>query len=195
MERFDLPLDRLSAAERSRLPHMRPVTLWLTGLPGAGKTTLAYALERRLMDASVRCHVLDGDDLRDGLSRDLGFSAADRRENVRRAAEVARLMNEAGLAVIVALVSPAREDREMAHAVIGEAFREVHVSTALEICQSRDPKGLYAKARRGEIAEFTGVSAPYEPPEAPALALDAGTLDVEACVERLLALARPVSPR
>ncbi|RDU98537.1 adenylyl-sulfate kinase [Trinickia dinghuensis] len=150
-----------------------PLTFWLTGLSGAGKSTIAFELEQRLRREMRPCVVLDGDNLRCGLSRDLGFSEGDRRENIRRTAEVARMMNEVGLVVITSLVSPFRDDRAVARAIIGEArFAEVYVSTSLQVCESRDPKGLYRKARRGELTDFTGVSAPYEPPLAPALAVD-----------------------
>jgi adenylyl-sulfate kinase len=164
----------------------RPITLWLTGYPGAGKTTLAMALERRLAEAGVACHVLDGDDLRRGLNRDLGFTPADRHENIRRVAELAALLNRAGLTAIVAVLSPYRADRDMARSVVGPAFREIHVSTPLAVCESRDPKGMYAKARRGELRDFTGVSAPYEPPESPHLAVDTTDADVESSVDLVM---------
>ncbi|MGN6231301.1 MAG: adenylyl-sulfate kinase [Trinickia sp.] len=154
-----------------------PVTFWLTGLSGAGKSTIAFELEQRLRQEGRPCVVLDGDNLRCGLSRDLGFSEPDRRENIRRTAEVARMMNEVGLVVVTSLVSPLREDRALARTIIGEAcFTEVYVSTSLQICEARDPKGLYRKARRGELTDFTGVSAPYEPPLAPALTIDTSDL-------------------
>ena len=163
--------------------------LGVVGEAGSGKSTLARALERRLTDLGRACYVLDGDNMRLGLNRDLGFSPEDRRENIRRVAEVAKLMNDAGLIVITAFISPYREDRAMARAAIGaDRFAEVHLSTSLETCEQRDPKGLYAKARRGDIAEFTGVSAPYEAPEAAALRLDTGALSVEQAVQRLLDL-------
>ena len=154
-----------------------PATIWLTGLSGAGKSTIAYELEKMLLDEDHSCFVLDGDNIRHHLNSDLGFSAADRKENIRRTAEVARLMNEAGLMAITAFISPYREDRAMARAIIGsEKFIEVHVSTPTKVCESRDPKGLYAKARSGQIPEFTGISSPYEPPLLPALELDTSTL-------------------
>jgi adenylylsulfate kinase len=154
-----------------------PITFWLTGLSGAGKSTIAFDLEQRLRHERRPCIVLDGDNLRCGLSCDLGFSERDRRENIRRTAEVARMMNEVGLVVITSLVSPLREDRALARSIIGEAcFAEVYVSTSLQVCESRDPKGLYRKARRGDLPEFTGVSAPYEAPLAPALSIDTSLL-------------------
>ena len=148
-------------------------TVWLTGLSGAGKTSIALALAQALKAQGRAVALLDGDQLRHGLNRDLGFTPHDRHENIRRTAEVARLMNDSGLTVIAAFISPYRADRAMAAAIIGAAhFIEVHVSTPLAVCEARDPKGLYAKARAGRIAEFTGVSAPYEAPLAPALTLD-----------------------
>lgn len=167
----------LASEVRARQFGSAPVTFWLTGLSGAGKSTIAYELEQRLRSARRPCAVLDGDNLRHRLSRDLGFSDDDRRENVRRAAEVARLMNEVGLIVVTSLVSPFREDRAAACEIIGEdRFVEVYVSTSLDVCESRDPKGLYRKARQGEIRQFTGVSSPYEPPLAPTLVVDTAQL-------------------
>lgn len=177
---------KVSAQERGELLRQRPVTVWLTGLSAAGKSTLAAELERRLVDAGKLCYLLDGDNIRAGISRDLGFGPADRHENIRRIAEVARLMNEAGVVAITAFISPYRADRAMAREVVGAGrFIEVHVAAPLEVCEKRDPKGLYAKARRGEIADFTGVSAPYEAPEAPDLVVETAQASVEACVQRL----------
>lgn len=168
---------------------MRPLTVWLTGLSGAGKSTLAEALHARLAGAGHACYVLDGDALRAGISRDLGFGPRERRENIRRAAEVARLMNDAGLIVIAAFISPAADDRRMAGEIIGAGrFIEAFVDAPLEVCEHRDPKGLYRRARAGQIAEFTGVSAPYEPPHEPAIALETGRSSVADCVARLLEL-------
>lgn len=166
---------------------MPACTLWLTGLSGAGKSTLAGALQHHLARLGCACSVLDGDRLRAGLNQDLGFSPQDRRENIRRIAEVARLMNDAGLMAIAAVISPYRDDRDMARRIIGEAaFVEVHVSTPLAVCEQRDPKGLYKRARNGNLPGFTGVSAPYEPPLRPALVLDTSRLEVPGCVEALL---------
>ena len=173
--------------QRSKLFGNTPVTLWLTGLSGSGKSTLAKALERRLIELGRPCYRLDGDNLRHALTRDLGFTPEDRRENIRRVAEVARLMNDAGLIVITAFISPYREDREMARRIIGpESFVEVYLSADLSTCEKRDPKGLYVKARRGEISGFTGIDAPYETPQAPGLVLDTGAAAVAECLERLL---------
>lgn len=155
---------QVSAAERASLLGQQPQTLWFTGLSASGKSTLAYALERALMDAGRACYVLDGDNVRHGLNRNLGFSAQDRSENIRRIAEVAKLMNAAGLIVVTAFISPMQADRNMARDIIGQSFKEIYVNTPLAACEARDPKGLYAQARAGKLAEFTGISAIYEPP-------------------------------
>lgn len=166
-----------------------PRVLWLTGLSGAGKSTLATALHKQLRDAGQLVAVLDGDAVRSGLCRGLGFSPEDRRENIRRVAEVARLMREAGLVVICALISPLREDRAMARDIVGAAhFREVHVATPLAVCEERDPKGLYRNARAQALPQFTGISAPYEEPLAPALRIDTSRVDVAAAVSALRGL-------
>ena len=167
-------------------------TVWLTGLSGAGKTSIALALAQALKAQGRAVALLDGDQLRHGLNRDLGFTPQDRHENIRRTAEVARLMNAAGLTVIAAFISPYRADRAMAADIIGAAhFIEVHVSTPLAECEARDPKGLYAKARRGEIKNFTGISAPFEAPAHPALVLDTSALSLEESVNKLLELILP----
>jgi bifunctional enzyme CysN/CysC len=164
------------------------MVLWLTGLPAAGKTTLAGLLHARLKAMGRRSTILDGDVVRRGLSRDLGFSEADRAENVRRIAEVARLMADAGLIVIVALISPYRAERRKARALMPEGrFIEIFVDTPLEEAERRDPKGLYRKARRGELKNFTGVDAPYEAPENPELRIATLSGTPEAGVERILA--------
>ncbi|MEP7329805.1 MAG: adenylyl-sulfate kinase [Betaproteobacteria bacterium] len=177
---------KVASAERAHILGQTPVTIWFTGLPGSGKSTLAHALERRLVDTGRAAFVLDGDNLRHGLTRDLGFTPDARRENVRRVAETARLMNDAGLIVIAALISPYQDDREMARLIVGaDRFLEVFLSATAAACEKRDPKGLYARARRGELAEFTGVNAPYERPESPALELDSGVQTIDMCVDRL----------
>jgi len=173
---------------RGRSGH-RSGVLWFTGLSGAGKSSLALGLERRLFDRGMNVFVLDGDNLRHGLNGDLGFSDAARSENIRRVTEVAAAFAEAGRVVITAFISPFRADRSAARAVIGEGFHEVHIAAALDICEARDPKGLYARARAGEISDFTGISSPYEEPEAPELALDTGEEDFETCLDRLEAYA------
>ena len=162
-----------SAEERSRLKGHKGATLWFTGLSGSGKSTVANALERELSARGMHCYQLDGDNLRFGLNRDLGFSTEDRQENIRRAAEVARLFADSSSIVITSLISPFREDRARAREIAREGklpFLEIFMDAPLELCEKRDPKGLYAKARKGEIAQFTGISSPYEAPEAPGAA-------------------------
>ncbi|NCD32538.1 MAG: sulfate adenylyltransferase subunit CysN [Spartobacteria bacterium] len=172
----------VSPLDRAQLLRQLPATLWLTGLSGSGKSTLAYEIERQLIAAGHACCVLDGDNVRHGLNRDLGFSPQDRSENIRRIAEVAKIMNEAGLLVITAFISPYREDRQQARRIIGEEpFIEVFMDTPLELCEARDTKGLYAKARAGLITQFTGINAPYEPPENPALRIRTDKRPVELC--------------
>lgn len=170
---------RVNAAERKRANGHKGGVLWFTGLSGSGKTTLAFELEQRLFARGFQVYVLDGDNIRHGLSSDLGFSPQDRAENIRRIGEVAALFAEAGNIVISAFISPYREDRQLARAAAGGGFHEVYLSADLSACKERDPKGLYEKALRGEIADFTGVSAPYEAPEAPDLEIDTGRIGVE----------------
>ena len=179
----------VTVIERARLLHQSPITVWLTGLSGSGKSTLAFELERRLHQLEHACYVLDGDIIRHDLNRDLGFTPADRTENIRRVAEVARMFNDAGLIVITAFIAPYAKDREAARDIIGaERFLETYLTADLETCERRDPKGLYAKARAGQIADFTGISAPYEVPANPALALDTALRSVDACAQDLFAL-------
>ncbi|MGH7443055.1 MAG: adenylyl-sulfate kinase, partial [bacterium] len=181
----------VTPAEREKLKGHKGAVVWLTGLSGSGKSTIANALERELTLQHVHCYQLDGDNLRFGLNRDLGFDDADRRENIRRAAEVALLFSDSSAVVIISLISPFREDRLRARSLARERqtpFFEVFVDAPLAVCEARDPKGLYAKARRGEIAQFTGISSPYEAPEDPALALPTAELGVEACVTRVMDL-------
>jgi adenylyl-sulfate kinase len=168
-------------------------TVWMTGLPGSGKSTIAAGVETHLLGGGRVAYILDGDNLRHGLNGDLGFSAADRAENVRRTAEVSALLADAGVVVLVALVSPYRADREAARAVHerrGLPFLEVHVATSLEECERRDPKGLYARARTGEISGLTGVDDPYEPPHAADLVVGVGETAEEAAARVLAALPR-----
>ena len=188
----------VSRADREALLRHRAVTLWLTGLSGSGKSTLARALERALVSRGVLAYVLDGDNVRGGLNADLGFAPEDRVENIRRIGEVAVLLNDAGVLVLTAFISPYRADRARARALFPPgAFVEVFVDAPLELCEQRDPKGLYRKARAGEIPEFTGVSAPYEPPDAPELRVATGARPLDACVADLLAFleARGTIPR
>jgi adenylyl-sulfate kinase len=173
--------------DRNRLLGQRPLTIWLTGLSASGKSTLAFALERSLVDLGRACFVLDGDNVRHGLNRDLGFSHEDRTENIRRIAEVARLMNDAGLIVVTAFISPYREDRQLAGEIIGsDRFFEIFVSTPIATCEARDPKGMYKRARAGEIQGFTGVGAPYEPPASPAMTVDTSVDTPSECVVKVL---------
>lgn len=160
--------------------------MWFTGLSGSGKSTLAIELEQRLHNLGYQVYVLDGDNLRHGLNSDLGFSAEDRAENIRRVGEVAALFAGAGILVIAAFISPYRADREQARAAAGDSFHEIHVRADLAVCESRDPKGLYKKARLGEIPDFTGISAPYEAPENCELVVDTSAHDVVESVNELL---------
>lgn len=177
----------VSHEHRCNLMKQSPKTLWLTGLSGAGKSTLAYALERQLLDMGNACYVLDGDNIRHGLNKDLGFAPHHRAENIRRVAEVAKLMNDAGLIVISAFISPNRADRDFAREIIGQdRFIEIYVSTPIEVCETRDLKGMYKKARAGEIMDFTGVSAIYEAPLYPYLIIDASTNSVPECVQKVI---------
>ena len=179
----------VTADERQARLNPNPMTFWLTGLSGSGKSTLAFRLEKALLASNRAAFVLDGDNIRSGLNRDLAFSPADRAENIRRTAEVAWLMNEAGVSVVVSLISPTDEDRSRAREIIGgDRFREIYLSTPLAVCEARDPKGLYRKARAGQIAEFTGISAPYQAPKNPDVTLDTSSLSVEQCVANVLAL-------
>jgi bifunctional enzyme CysN/CysC len=174
-------------AARAALLGQQPAVVWLTGLSGAGKSTLANVLAQRLHAAGRAAYVLDGDNLRHGLNRDLGFTDADRVENIRRVAEVARLMADAGLIVITAFISPFRSERALARSRMdGIAFVEVHVDTPLAVAEQRDPKGLYAKARRGELPNFTGIDSPYEAPESPELSIDTSAEPVDAAAQRVL---------
>ncbi len=166
----------------------RGAVVWFTGLSGSGKSTLAMALEERLLLDGRLAFVLDGDNVRHGLNADLGFGEADRQENIRRVGEVARLFAEAGMIALAAFISPFRADRARVANRVGALYLEVHVATSIEVCEERDPKGLYQKARRGEIPDFTGVSSPYEPPDAPTLTLDTGRLTVAEAVDRLVAM-------
>ena len=176
-------------AARAALMRQRPVLVWFTGLSGSGKSTIANALERKLLARGCHTYLLDGDNVRHGLNRDLGFTAADRVENIRRIAEVGKLMVDAGLIVLAAFISPYRAERDMARQLMGEGeFLEVHVDTPLEIAESRDVKGLYRKARRGELVNFTGIDAPYEAPLAPELRLNTVDCTADEAAERVLAL-------
>ncbi len=178
---------QVTRADRETMLGKKAVCFWMTGLSGSGKSTISAALEKKMFDSGDLVYRLDGDNVRFGLNQDLGFSDADRRENIRRVAEVARLLNQAGVTVVTSFISPFRDDRDMAREIIGaDAFIEVFVDAPLEVCESRDSKGLYRKARAGEISEFTGISSPYELPETPAVVVDTQRLAVMECVDLIL---------
>lgn len=182
----------LSRADKEELLNQHSVMIWFTGLSGSGKSTIAIALERELQKRGLLCRILDGDNIRSGINNNLGFSAEDRIENIRRIAEIGKLFVDTGVITIAAFISPNNDIREMAANIIGkENFMEIYVSTPIEECERRDVKGLYAKARRGEIKNFTGISAPFEAPEHPALSLDTSKLSVEESVNKLLELILP----
>jgi bifunctional enzyme CysN/CysC len=179
----------VSPAERSGRFGQKPATVLLTGLTGAGKTTIAYAVERKLFDMGRAVCVLDGQNIRRGISRDLGWTVAERSENIRRGAEAAKLMNDAGLICLASFIAPEEAVRQKAAEVIGrERFIVVHLEAPIELCRQRDQEGLYEKADEGEIANFPGVSAPYEPPVTPDLVLNTAELNVDECVKRLVKL-------
>ena len=185
----------IGKAARARAIGQKPCVLWLTGLPAAGKSTVADRLERKLQALGKHTYLLDGDNVRHGLSRDLGFTERDRAENIRRIAEVARLMVDAGLIVIVSFISPFRSERRMARDLMEEGeFFEVFVDAPLAVCEARDPKGHYARARKGEIVNFTGIDSPYEAPESPELRLDTTALSADAAADKIVALLSSALP-
>jgi len=178
---------KVSASIRANQKNQRPAVIWFTGLSGSGKSTISNALEQALVQRGHHSYLLDGDNVRHGLNKDLGFSDADRNENIRRIGEVASLFVDAGLLVITAFISPFRADRNKIRERIGDAqFIEVYLSTSLEDCERRDPKGLYKKARAGEIREFTGIDSPYEPPIAPQITVDTSKQDIGTTVDQIL---------
>lgn len=175
---------KLTEADRAKIKNQQPICLWMTGLSGAGKSTLANAVEEKLNQLDKHTYILDGDNLRHGLNQDLGFRVEDRNENVRRAAEVARLMVDAGLIVIVGLISPLKTERDRARSLFEKnQFKEIYLSTSLQECEKRDVKGLYQKARAGDLKDFTGIDSPYEAPEAPEIELNTENLTVEQAVD------------
>jgi adenylylsulfate kinase len=177
----------VTQTDRESLLGQRGCVLWFTGLSGSGKSTISRAVEKQLYERGQLVQVLDGDNVRHGLCSDLGFSDADRTENIRRIAEVARLSVDVGLIVLTAFISPFRADRDAARAVIGaERFVEVFLDVPLDVCEQRDPKGLYRKVRAGEIAEFTGVSSPYEAPLDPEITVPTAELSVDDCARRAI---------
>jgi adenylylsulfate kinase len=177
----------ITRTDRERMKGHSGLTIWLTGLSAAGKSTLAIALEKALFNRGYHTYILDGDNVRHGLNRNLGFTPEDRAENIRRIGEVAKLFSDGGIINITAFISPYRSDRRAARELCGnDAFVEVFVDCPIDICEKRDPKGAYKKARQGLIKDFTGVSAPYEPPENPEIHLHTDTHDVDACVAKIL---------
>ena len=178
----------VTRADREKINGHKAATVWLTGLSGSGKSTIAVDLEKRLWERGIRAYILDGDNIRHGLNKNLGFSPADRTENIRRIGEVAKLFTEAGVVALTAFISPYRADRDQVRAIMAAGdFVEVHVDCPVEVCEQRDVKGLYKKARAGEIKEFTGISAPYEAPEKPELTINTAGQSVEASAKQILA--------
>lgn len=187
---FDKMLGR---EDKENLLGQNSVALWLTGLSGSGKSTLAIALERELQQRGFLCRILDGDNIRSGINKNLGFSEDDRVENIRRIAEITKLFVDSGIITIAAFISPEESMRKMAAEIIGEEnFKEVYISTPIEECERRDVKGLYAKARRGEIKNFTGIDAPFEPPTSPTISIDTSKLIMSECVDNLLGMVLPI---
>lgn len=188
MEKHIYPIfDRmLQRSDREKLLGQKGIMLWFTGLSGSGKSTLAVALERELYNCGILCRILDGDNIRTGINNNLGFTEVDRIENIRRIAEVAKLFVDCGVVTIAAFISPTEQIRQMASQIIGpNDFFEIYVSTPLEVCEQRDVKGLYKKARQGEIKNFTGISAPFEAPSHPAITIDTSAHTLEESVNLL----------
>ncbi|MBQ2459959.1 MAG: adenylyl-sulfate kinase [Bacteroidaceae bacterium] len=179
----------MTRQDKEALLRQHGMLVWFTGLSGSGKSTVAMGVERELHSRGILCRILDGDNIRAGINNNLGFSADDRRENIRRIAEVGRLFVQTGIVTLACFVSPTEELRQMAAEIVGrEDFLEVYVSTPLEECERRDVKGLYARARRGEVKDFTGVSAPFEAPREPALSIDTSRLSLEESVRAVVEL-------
>lgn len=179
----------MTRADKEELLCQRGMMIWFTGLSGSGKSTIAMGVERELQKRGILCRILDGDNIRAGINSNLGFSAEDRMENIRRIAEIGKLFVQTGIVTLACFVSPTNDVRRLARNIIGESdFKEVFVSTPIEECERRDVKGLYARARNGEVKNFTGVSAPFEIPEKPTLEIDTTCLSLEACVEKVVEL-------
>ena len=177
----------MTRAEKEELLHQQGLMVWFTGLSGSGKSTIAMGVERELHKRGILCRILDGDNIRAGINSNLGFSAEDRKENIRRIAEIGKLFVQTGVVTLACFVSPTNDVRRLARDIIGkEDFKEVYVSTPLEECERRDVKGLYARARKGEVKEFTGISAPFEVPENPTLEIDTSCLSLEESVKRVV---------
>lgn len=179
---------RITCEDRRGLLKQEPRLLWFTGLSGSGKSTLADLTEQRLFEKGYKTYLLDGDNIRNGLNSNLDFSEEGRKENIRRIGEVAKLMLDAGLIVLTAFISPFRDDRDRIRQLAGERFLEIYVECPLDICEQRDVKGLYARARRGEIADFTGISSPYEPPVNPEITVNTGREDIDSCLNKIVEL-------
>lgn len=183
----------LSRKDKEQLLRQQGIMIWMTGLSGSGKSTVAIGVERELHRRGILCRILDGDNIRAGINSNLGFSEEDRRENIRRIAEIGKLFVDTGIVTIACFVSPTNELRQMARNIIGSSdFREVYISTPLAECERRDVKGLYARARRGEVKDFTGISAPFEVPEHPDLSLDTSRMTLE---EEVTAVVELISKR
>jgi adenylylsulfate kinase len=183
LHKYSYRIDK--SIRQQKFGHLSPV-IWFTGLSGSGKSTLANALESKLFELGYKTYVLDGDNVRMGLNKDLGFSDNDRKENIRRIAEVANLFSDSGTLTLTAFISPFIEDRKIARDIIGDNFIEVWVKADLDTCEVRDPKGLYKKARLGEIKNFTGIDSPYESPENPELIIETDKLDIEQSIEIII---------
>lgn len=179
----------MTRADKEQLLHQHGLMVWFTGLSGSGKSTIAMGVERELHKRGILCRILDGDNIRSGINSNLGFSAEDRMENIRRIAEIGKLFVQTGIVTLACFVSPTNDVRRLARNIIGEEdFKEVFVSTPLEECERRDVKGLYARARRGEVKDFTGISAPFEVPENPTLEIDTSHLSLEESVKKVVEL-------
>lgn len=183
------PITMMTREDKENLLGQRGIMVWFTGLSGSGKSTVALGVERELHRQGILCHILDGDNIRTGINNNLGFSAEDRRENIRRIAEVGKLFVQTGIVTLACFVSPTNDIRQLARDIIGaDDFLEVYVSTPIEECERRDVKGLYARARRGEVKDFTGISAPFEAPLYPSLSIDTSRLSLEDCVQKVVQL-------
>jgi len=179
----------MTRADKEQLLGQQGIMIWFTGLSGSGKSTIALGVERELHQRGILCRILDGDNIRAGINNNLGFSPEDRQENIRRIAEIGKLFVQTGVVTLACFVSPTNSIRQMAAEIIGaDDFREIYVSTPLEECERRDVKGLYARARRGEVKDFTGISAPFEAPQHPTLCLDTSILSLEDCVKKVVEL-------
>ena len=183
------PITMMTREDKENLLGQRGIMVWFTGLSGSGKSTVAWGVERELHRQGILCRILDGDNIRTGINNNLGFSAEDRRENIRRIAEVGKLFVQTGIVTLACFVSPTNDIRQLARDIIGaDDFLEVYVSTPIEECERRDVKGLYARARRGEVKDFTGISAPFEAPLYPSLSIDTSRLSLEDCLQKVVQL-------